>query len=91
MINEGGHARVVPEDVGEEEEEEEVGEPVDLIDGETGAKGKKTPAKKHPRWTTSEDECLCDAWKVICIDPITGANQNYGTYWITSSMATSPP
>jgi hypothetical protein len=58
MINEGGHAGVVPEDAGEEEEE--VGEPVELIDVETDAKWKKAPSIKHLRWTTLEDGCLCD-------------------------------
>jgi hypothetical protein len=62
-------------------DEEEVGDPIDLIDVETGAKGKKLPPIKYPRWTKLEDGCLCDAWKVICIDPITSANQNSGSYW----------
>jgi hypothetical protein len=47
MINEGGHAGVVPEDVGEEEEG--VGETMELIDVETGAKWKKAPSIKHSR------------------------------------------
>jgi hypothetical protein len=79
MIKEGGHAGVVPEDA--REEEEEVVEPVDLIDVETSAKGKKTPSIKYPRWAELEDKCLCDAWKLTCIDLITGANQNSNTYW----------
>jgi hypothetical protein len=53
MIHDGAHVQageVDEEDTKENEDEEEVGEHVDSINVEIGAKGKKPAPIKHPRW-----------------------------------------
>jgi hypothetical protein len=47
---------------------------------ETGAKVKK-PTVAAKETTEMAEECLCDSWKVIRLDPITDANQKSDTYW----------
>nr|XP_020151697.1 nascent polypeptide-associated complex subunit alpha, muscle-specific form-like [Aegilops tauschii subsp. strangulata] len=64
-------------------------ETVDLsggMDGELGygRKKKKRAARSgEPRikWASKEEECLAEAWKVVCLDPTTGTNQSIETYW----------
>jgi hypothetical protein len=34
--------------------------------------------KKRMKW---RNECLCDAWKVISLDPVTRVNKKSDTYW----------
>ena len=65
------------DDAGEDDLEAEEAE-VEVQDVETGTrKVIKTRKKgtKGKRWRTIEDECLCDAWKLVTNDSIVGSNQ----------------
>ena len=44
---------------------------------------KRAARTDEPRvkWASKEDECLAEAWKIVCLGPITGTNQNVDTYW----------
>ncbi|XP_048565776.1 uncharacterized protein LOC125545785 [Triticum urartu] len=77
VYGEDAHEAQEPE---EEEEEEEEPAPVPM----KGRQKKKRAARSgEPRikWTSKEEECLAEAWKVVCLDPTTGANQSLETYW----------
>lgn len=71
---------------GDEEQEEQDEEDEKDDDEEEPARGrkkKKKAARPEPciKWASKEEECLAEAWKVVCLDPITGANQSIETYW----------
>lgn len=72
-------------DYGEEEpeEEEEVEEEPAPAPARRGKKKKHAARTGEPcvKWTNKEDECLAEAWKIACLDPITGTNQSTDTYW----------
>ena len=66
-------------DYGEEEEEEEEPMPAPARKG----KKKKRAARSSElrvKWASKEDECLAEAWKIVCLEPITGMNQNTDMY-----------
>ncbi|XBH70195.1 hypothetical protein VPH35_097910 [Triticum aestivum] len=67
-------------DYGEEEpeEEDEDEEETAPAPARKGKKKKKRAARTgEPRikWASKEDECLDEAWKVICLDPTTGTTR----------------
>jgi hypothetical protein len=76
------------QDVDEEEEEqtnldEEDNAPEPMPTSKGRKKRKKNSPSTEPRikWTGKEEECLAEAWKTVSMNSITGANQNYDTYW----------
>jgi hypothetical protein len=76
------------EDVDKEEEEHiQVDEADDTPEPTSTAKGRKKRKKASPpiepwvKWTGKEEECLAEAWKTVSMNGITGANQNFDTYW----------
>jgi hypothetical protein len=52
-------------------------------------KRKKNSPLTEPRikWMGKEEECLAEAWKTVSMNDITGANQNYATYWQRVKLA----
>ena len=44
-------------------------------------KGAARIGEPRIKWASKEDECLAEAWKVVCLDPITGSKQIIDTYW----------
>ena len=69
---------------GDEEQEEQEEEDEDEEEPARRRKKKKRTARSaEPRikWASKEEECLAEAWKVVYLDPTTGANQSFDTYW----------
>lgn len=53
-----------------------------MVDVETSAAGKKRRnGTRVPKWRSLKDVCLCDTWKDVSLDPITGAQQTFGKYY----------
>jgi hypothetical protein len=76
------------QDIDEEEEEHaQVDEKDDAPESTSMAKGRKKRKKTSPpteprvKWMGKEEECLAEAWKTVSMNGITGANQNFDTYW----------
>jgi hypothetical protein len=47
----------------------------------TAAMGMKKASGRGPKWSSREDECLAETWKMVIIDPFTGTNKNLECYW----------
>nr|XP_020151135.1 uncharacterized protein LOC109736322 [Aegilops tauschii subsp. strangulata] len=63
-------------------------ETVDLSGGMDGELGyvygedeQEESGEPRIKWASKEEECLAEAWKVVCLDPTTGTNQSIETYW----------
>ena len=70
---------VYGDDAQEPEEEEEEPAP-DPMKGRQKKKQAARPGEPRIKWTSKEEECLAEAWKVVCLDPTTDANQSLETY-----------
>jgi hypothetical protein len=58
-----------------------VPEPTSRAKGRKKRKKTSPPTKPRVKWTGKEEECLVEAWKTVSMNGITGANQNFDTYW----------
>jgi hypothetical protein len=55
--------------------------------GRKKRKKNSPPTKLRIKWMCKEEECLAKAWKTVSMNGITGANQNYDTYWQRVKLA----
>jgi hypothetical protein len=55
--------------------------------GRKKRKKNSLPTEARIKWMGKEEECLAEAWKTVSMNGITGANQNYETYWQRIKLA----
>jgi hypothetical protein len=63
------------------DEEDDAPEPTSMMKGRKKRKKTSPPTEPRIKWTGTEEECLAEAWKTVSMNGITGANQNFDTYW----------
>jgi hypothetical protein len=63
------------------DEEDDAPEPTSTVKGQKKRKKTSPPTELRVKWTGKEEECLAKAWKTVSMNSITGANQNFDTYW----------
>jgi hypothetical protein len=69
------------------DEEDDAPEPMPTSKGRKKRKKNSPPIEPRIKWMGKEEECLAEAWKTISMNGITGANQNYDTYWQRVKLA----
>jgi hypothetical protein len=69
------------EDQADLDEEDNAPEPTPTSKGRKKRKKNSMPTESRIKWTGKEEECLTEAWKTVFMNGITGASQNYDTYW----------
>jgi hypothetical protein len=69
------------------DEEDDAPEPTLMAKGRNKRKKKSPPTEPWIKWTGKEEECLAEAWKTVSMNGITGANQNFDTYWQRVKLA----
>jgi hypothetical protein len=70
-----------------DEEEEDTPQPTATSKGRKKRKKNSPPTEPRIKWTGKEEECLTEACKTVSMNDITGANQNYETYWQRVKLA----
>jgi hypothetical protein len=81
----GGVAGVEGEDF--QANDDEIEETIEVVGTDTGKTLSKrkprgsTAGTHHSKWKSLEDEYLIGSWKVVSLDPITGANQTLDRYY----------
>jgi hypothetical protein len=69
------------EEQAEVDEEDDAPKPMPMSKGRKKRKKNSLPTEPRIKWTGKEKECLAKAWKTVSMNGITGANQNFDTYW----------
>jgi hypothetical protein len=86
-FGDGTHVDKEEEEQADLDKKDDTPEPTPTLKGRKKRKKNSPPTEPRVKWTGKEEECLAEAWKTVSMNGITGANQNYDTYWQRVKLA----